>query len=165
MSEILQTSMHSPLGDLLIETNGEAITQIHFSNEALPALPTDHPLLLQAVKELTAYLEGNLTDFSFPIVQTGTEFQQRVWQMLTTIPMGKTISYKTLAIQLGDEKCIRAAGTANGKNQLAIVVPCHRVIGSSGELVGYAGGMHRKKWLLEHEAKMTGQAVQGEMGF
>lgn len=165
MSQPLQTSMHSPLGPLLIETNGDAITQIHFSNETLPPLPTEHPLLQQAVAELTKYFEGTFTEFTFPIAQTGTEFQQRVWQMLTTIPMGKTISYKTLAIQLGDEKCIRAAGTANGKNQLAIVVPCHRVIGSSGELVGYAGGMHRKKWLLEHEAKMSGKAVQGEMGF
>jgi methylated-DNA-[protein]-cysteine S-methyltransferase len=165
MSEMLQTNMHSPLGDLLIESNGEAITQIHFSNEPLQPQLTEHPLLLQAVAELNAYFEGSLTVFTFPIVQTGTEFQQLVWQMLSTIPFGNTISYKTLAIKLGDEKCIRAAGTANGKNQLAIVVPCHRVIGSSGELVGYAGGMHRKKWLLDHEAKMSGKAVQGEMGF
>ncbi|HSC53383.1 MAG TPA: methylated-DNA--[protein]-cysteine S-methyltransferase [Phnomibacter sp.] len=165
MSNTWQTYMQTPVGNLLVETDGAAITCIHFLEDDETVTPTDHPLLQQAVTELEAYFAGSLKTFSFPMAQQGTEFQQRVWNMLGTIPLGTTISYKTLAIQLGDEKCIRAAGTANGKNQLAIVVPCHRVIGSNGELVGYAGGMHRKKWLLEHEAKMSGHAVQGEMRF
>jgi methylated-DNA-[protein]-cysteine S-methyltransferase len=160
MSDKQQMLMPSPLGDILLETDGSCITVVHFCDEPMTVTNVDHPLLLQAKSELEQYFAGELHSFSFPMAQTGTDFQQRVWTMLTTIPFGKTISYKTLAIQLGDEKCIRAAGTANGKNQIAVAVPCHRVVGSSGELVGYAGGLWRKQWLLEHEAKMSGKAVQ-----
>ncbi len=106
-------------------------------------------------QQLTDYFEGKLKQFKLPIKQEGTAFQQKVWNQLCNINYGKTISYKTLAIQLGDVKCIRAAGTANGKNNIAIIVPCHRVIGSNGSLVGYAGGLPRKQWLLEHEAKFA----------
>ncbi len=91
--------------------------------------------------------------FHFPIQQQGTDFQQKVWAELTRISAGKTISYLELSKRLGNTKTIRAAGTANGKNNIAIAVPCHRVIGSNGSLVGYAGGLWRKKWLLNHEAK------------
>lgn len=160
MSDVLQLIMPSPLGDILLESDGSAITKIHFCNEPAAIVPVEHPVLLQARHELEKYFAGELQAFSFRMAQAGTDFQQRVWNMLTTIPMGKTISYKTLAIQLGDEKCIRAAGTANGKNQLAIAVPCHRVVGHNGELVGYAGGLWRKQWLLEHESKLSGQPVQ-----
>lgn len=160
MSEKQQILMTSPLGDILLETDGHAITMIHFCNAPVSIAHAAHPVLLQAKTELEEYFAGERQSFSFPMAQPGTEFQQRVWQMLTTIPLGKTISYRTMAIQLGDEKCIRAAGTANGKNQLAIAVPCHRVIGSNGELVGYAGGLWRKQWLLDHEAKMCGKPVQ-----
>jgi methylated-DNA-[protein]-cysteine S-methyltransferase len=160
MSDKQQMLMPSPLGDILLETDGHAITMIHFCDEPMKIDNASHPLLLQAKSELEQYFAGERQSFSFPMAQIGTEFQQRVWQMLTSIPLGKTISYRTLAIQLGDEKCIRAAGTANGKNQIAVAVPCHRVIGSNGELVGYAGGLWRKQWLLDHEAKMCGKAVQ-----
>lgn len=163
MSDKQQMLMPSPLGDILLETDGIAITVVHFCDEPMTVTNAEHPLLLQAKSELEQYFADERQTFSFPMAQTGTDFQQRVWAMLTTIPCGKTISYKTLAIQLGDEKCIRAAGTANGKNQIAIAVPCHRVVGSSGELVGYAGGLWRKQWLLEHEAKMSGKAVQSSM--
>jgi methylated-DNA-[protein]-cysteine S-methyltransferase len=163
MSEKQQLLMSSPLGDILLETDGSTITVVHFCDEPITVTNGPHPLLLQAKNELEQFFAAERQTFSFPLAQTGTDFQQRVWTMLTSIPFGKTISYKTLAIQLGDEKCIRAAGTANGKNQIAIAVPCHRVVGSNGELVGYAGGLWRKQWLLEHEAKMSGKAVQSSM--
>lgn len=163
MNDRQELLMHSPLGDILLATNGQAITMIHFCDEPIAAANADHPILVQASRELEQYFAGERQSFDFPVAQSGTVFQQRVWQMLTTIPFGNTISYKALAIRLGDEKCIRAAGTANGKNQIAIAVPCHRVIGSHGELVGYAGGLWRKQWLLEHEARLAGSAVQLRM--
>jgi methylated-DNA-[protein]-cysteine S-methyltransferase len=118
--------------------------------------------LLDCESQLKDYFNGVLTNFRFieNTIQTGTPFQQKVWKELQNIPFGKSISYLQLAINLGDEKCIRAAASANGKNNIAIAVPCHRVIGTDGSLTGYAGELWRKKWLLEHEAKFSGHAVQ-----
>lgn len=113
------------------------------------------PMAIQAVEQLIEYFNGNRRVFELPISQEGTAFQQKVWAELTHIPFGKTISYMDLSKRLGDPKVIRAAAAANGKNNIAIVVPCHRVIGSNRELVGYAGGIKRKKWLLEHEKKIA----------
>lgn len=149
--------MQSPVGVLEIREADEKIAAILFTDftEEDKPVQAEPPTSVQehCIVELTEYFEGRRLHFSFPIAQTGTEFQQRVWQQLGTIPFGKTISYMQMAIQLGDAKCIRAAGTANGKNKLNIVVPCHRVIGSNQSLTGYGGGLWRKKWLLEHEAK------------
>ncbi len=113
------------------------------------------PLLIQCVEQLIQYFHGERRKFDLPIQQPGTKFQQDVWNELLSIPFGKTISYQELAIRTGDNKATRAVANANGKNNIAIVVPCHRVIGSNRELVGYAGGLWRKKWLLELEAKLA----------
>ena len=107
--------------------------------------------LKEAVIQLQEYFEGKRTHFTFLLHPSGTEFQKKVWQELLNIPFGKTCSYLELSKKLGDVKAIRAVAAANGKNPLWIVVPCHRVIGSDGSLTGYAGGLWRKKWLLEHE--------------
>jgi len=112
-------------------------------------------LLVECKNQLMAYFSGSVKRFDLPLSQQGTSFQTRVWDQLSVIRYGDTISYLELAKRLGDPKVIRAAASANGKNHLAIIIPCHRVIGSSGELVGYGGGMQRKKWLLEHEKKFT----------
>jgi methylated-DNA-[protein]-cysteine S-methyltransferase len=104
---------------------------------------------------LIQYFNGQRRTFDLPLHQPGTAFQQDVWNILTQIPFGKTISYLELARQTGDSKATRAVANANGKNNIAIIVPCHRVIGSNKELIGYAGGLWRKKWLLEHEAKVA----------
>lgn len=112
-------------------------------------------MALLAIEQMIQYFSGQRRVFDFPINQEGTEFQQRVWQELSSIPFGKTISYLDLAKRLGDTKVIRAAASANGRNNIAIVVPCHRVIGSKSDLVGYAGGLWRKRWLLEHENKIA----------
>ncbi len=111
-------------------------------------------MLLQSVEQLIQYFQGQRRTFDFPVYQQGTSFQEKVWNELIGIKYGKTISYLELARRLGDTKVIRAAASANGKNNIAIVVPCHRVIGSKNDLVGYAGGLWRKKWLLQHEAKV-----------
>lgn len=108
--------------------------------------------LKPAVDQLAEYFEGKRTHFELKLNPEGTEFQKKVWKKLEEIPFGKTISYQQIANQLGDPKVIRAAASANGKNPIAIIIPCHRVIGSDGSLTGYAGGLHRKKWLLEHES-------------
>lgn len=153
----------SPLGHILLTANHDQVIEIKFIGDALPLQAATTSLLQEASTQLQEYFEGSGTEFSFPFGQQGTPFQQRVWAALLDIPFGKTISYKTMAIRLGDEKCIRAAGTANGKNQLAIVVPCHRVVGTNGALVGYAGELWRKQWLLEHEAKHSGLATQSAL--
>jgi len=112
--------------------------------------------LQQCQQQLEAYFEGELHTFDLPLSPQGTVFQKRVWEELKLIPIGKTSTYLRVAQQLGDRKAIRAVGTANGRNPISIIVPCHRVIGSDGSLTGYAGGLWRKRWLLEHEQKMIG---------
>jgi len=114
------------------------------------------PLLLEAAKQLDEYFAGTRKEFTFPIKQSGSGFQQEVWDCLLKIPYGKTISYLQQSKIMNNPLAIRAIASTNGKNDLAIVVPCHRVIGSDGSLTGYAGGLWRKKWLLEHEAKVLG---------
>jgi methylated-DNA-[protein]-cysteine S-methyltransferase len=115
--------------------------------------------LKTCVNQLQEYFDGKRIDFDFKMNPSGTDFQQKVWQELLNIPFGKTINYMDLAKKLGDPKVIRAAASANGKNPLWIVVPCHRVIGTDGSLTGYAGGLWRKKWLLEHENPSTQQSL------
>jgi len=154
----MNTSYYSsPLGQLEIKSFNNCITSVKFIDQPQPskAFKSSDKLLLNCFKELDEYFEGTRKDFSFPINQEGTDFQKIVWASLTTIPYGKTISYAQLSQKLGDIKKIRAVGTSNGKNNLAIVIPCHRVIGSNNQLVGYAGGLWRKQWLLNHEAKFA----------
>ncbi len=112
-------------------------------------------MLIQCIEQLIQYFSGQRRIFELPVNQPGTPFQQEVWAELMLIPFGKTISYLELARKTGDTKATRAVANANGKNNVAIIVPCHRVIGSNKDLVGYAGGLWRKKWLLEHEAKVA----------
>ncbi len=147
------------LGVLKISANDTHITEITFISDGtgkseavvIPKLS----VLQNCTNQLDEYFKGKLTNFSFAFLQSGTAFQQRVWQELSAIPFGKTISYLELSKRLGNTKATRAAASANGKNALAVVVPCHRVIGSNGSLVGYAGELWRKKWLLNHEARYT----------
>lgn len=113
------------------------------------------PLLIQCIEQLIQYFHGDRRIFELPINQQGTPFQQQVWNELMAIPYGKTISYLQLAIRTGDPRATRAVANANGRNNVCIIVPCHRVIGSNRELTGYAGGLWRKKWLLDHEMKIA----------
>lgn len=142
--------IQSPLGITKIEgdENGIAVISVLSEGKETKKIPDT---LKEAVIQLQEYFEGKRTEFTFKLNPQGTEFQQKVWQELLNIPFGKTTSYMDLSKKLGDVKAIRAVASANGKNPLWIVVPCHRVIGSDGSLTGYAGGLWRKQWLLEHE--------------
>ena len=144
----------TPVGDLgaVFDAEGKLIQLIRF-NGAPPPLPEGPtPKSLPFLKrQLEAYFSGNLRDFNIPMQVEGTDFQQRVWKELLRIPYGQAISYLELARRLGDEKCIRAAARANGANPISILIPCHRVIGSDGSLVGYGGGLEMKEFLLRLE--------------
>lgn len=140
----------TPLGIAKIIGDEDGISLISISDEE--EVSSKIPIILQeTVSQLNEYFEGKRTDFTFKLNPSGTEFQQKVWKGLLEIPFGKTMSYLELSKKLGDVKAIRAVASANGRNPLWIVVPCHRVIGTDGSLTGYAGGLWRKKWLLEHE--------------
>ena len=158
MAEIHSTYYHSPVGLLKISGTADYISEVSFHDKTQKSegkkkhLP---PLLIQCVEQLIQYFNGERRNFELPLNQPGTDFQKQVWNELTAIPFAKTISYLDLARRTGDSKATRAVASANGGNNIAIVVPCHRVIGSNRELVGYGGGIWRKKWLLEHEMKVA----------
>lgn len=157
--KIMQTAyIKTPLGIAKIVGDEDGISVISILDEGV--VSSMIPVVLQeAVSQLKDYFEGKRTHFDFKLNPKGTEFQQKVWKALLEIPFGKTMSYMELSKKLGDVKAIRAVASANGKNPLWIVVPCHRVIGTDGSLTGYAGGLWRKKWLLEHENPTTQQSL------
>lgn len=150
--------INTPLGTAKIkgDENGISVISILQEGEISKTIPLE---LKDAVKQLQEYFDGKRTKFTFALNPKGTDFQQKVWKALLEIPYGKTTSYMELTKKLGDVKAIRAVASANGKNPLWIVVPCHRVIGSDGSLTGYAGGLWRKKWLLEHENPSAQQSL------
>lgn len=139
------------IGKIKIEENGTAITKVNFVREEELNLSKETELLKEAAKQLNEYLEGKRTLFDLPLAPQGTEFQIKVWNALKEIPWGETRSYKEVAKSIGNEKASRAIGMANNKNPIPIFIPCHRVIGADGKLVGYAGGIHIKEKLLRVE--------------
>ncbi|MET0929464.1 MAG: methylated-DNA--[protein]-cysteine S-methyltransferase [Aeromicrobium sp.] len=143
--------MDSPIGGLRIDVSAGLVTAIHFGAEPHGARRAD-PLLDRAEAQLTEYFAGERTEFDLPLANEGSEFQKKVWSELQRIPFGETASYGDIARRLGYEPGIsRAVGAANGANPIPIVVPCHRVIGADGSLTGYAGGLERKRTLLDLE--------------
>ncbi len=163
------SSLETPIGEVVLTSNGTALTGLFLHGPKPNAARNgDHgrrdKVLAAAREELIAYCEGTLQTFSVPLAPQGTSFQQRVWRALLDIPFGETESYGQLARRIGSPNAARAVGLANGKNPIAIIIPCHRVIGTSGALVGYGGGLPRKRWLLEHEARgRTGAPVEGRL--
>lgn len=149
----------SPLGYTKIVGDEDGIASISILNSEEKQTDIIPLELEDCVCQLNEYFEGERTQFDLNLNPQGTDFQQKVWNALQTISYGKTVSYLELSKQLGDVKAIRAVANANGKNPLWIVVPCHRVIGSDGSLTGYAGGLHRKQWLLEHESPYKQQSL------
>ncbi|TCS43675.1 methylated-DNA--[protein]-cysteine S-methyltransferase [Reinekea marinisedimentorum] len=151
------TTCPSPLGIITLQANRHSLTGAWFETQTtqpanLGNEDSTDPVLQLAVTELKQYFAGTLTRFTVPCAPSGTAFQQSVWQALRQIPFGETRSYQQLAEAIGNTKAVRAVGLANGKNPVSIIVPCHRVIGKSGKLTGYAGGVERKAWLLNHES-------------
>lgn len=152
--------INSPLGITKIVGDEDGVAVISVSDVGSNEISQEIPAVLQeAVSQLEEYFDKKRIDFTFKLNPKGTEFQQKVWKSLLEIPYGKTISYMDQTKKLGDVKAIRAVASANGKNPLWIVVPCHRVIGTNGSLTGYAGGLSRKKWLIEHENPTTQQSL------
>ncbi|MFV0541973.1 MAG: methylated-DNA--[protein]-cysteine S-methyltransferase [Aestuariibaculum sp.] len=149
----------TPLGFTKIEGDENGIASVRILNSEVTVSEYIPENLNDCVSQLNAYFKGNRKQFNLKLNPKGTDFQKQVWKQLEQIPYGKTISYLDLSKQLGDVKAIRAVANANGKNPLWIIVPCHRVIGSDGSLTGYAGGLHRKQWLLEHESPFKQQTL------
>ena len=156
--QLVYMYMDSPVGALKLVAHDHALVAVMWDNEdhkrvRLAELIEDHqhPMLLRVKKQLEQYFAGQRQQFDLPLDFQGTDFQQQVWQTLLTIPYGETRSYKEIAVQIGNEKAVRAVGAANGKNPISIIAPCHRVIGSSGALVGFAGGLDKKQILLSLE--------------
>ncbi|WP_338532714.1 methylated-DNA--[protein]-cysteine S-methyltransferase [Paenibacillus peoriae] len=157
MSELYVLKYVSPIGEIEIQGTNEAVYSIMFSNrnELLTRAIEEVPIqvLAECAIQLDEYFKGDRFEFTFPYVFEGTDFQQKVWNALVSVGYGKTTAYKDIALAIGNEKAIRAVGSANGKNKLSIVIPCHRIIGSNQKLTGYAGGLWRKEWLLQHEKR------------
>lgn len=151
--------INTPLGVAKISGDVDGVASIIVLNSEEPLTDIIPEVLQECVTQLQEYFEGQRQQFTFKINPQGTDFQKRIWELLLDIPYGKTTTYLELSKTYGDVKAIRAVANANGKNPLWIVVPCHRVIGTDGSLTGYAGGLHRKKWLLEHESPYKQQSL------
>lgn len=151
-------TMDSELGPILFACDDQSLTRVHFTDSSKPLTMDDtwcrtpkDPLLQETRRQLDEYFSGKRRQFSLPLAMEGTDFQINVWKALTTIPYGTTWSYKELAAAVGNPAACRAVGNANGKNKIVIIVPCHRVIGSDGDLVGFASGLVRKRYLISLE--------------
>ena len=149
----------SPLGFTKIVGDNDGINSVTVLNSEEQETDIIPEVLQDCVYQLNEYFEGSRKNFSLKLNPKGTDFQHNIWRLLQTIPYGKSISYLELSKKFGDVKAIRAVANANGKNPLWIIVPCHRVIGSDGSLTGYAGGLHRKQWLLNHESPAKQQSL------
>jgi methylated-DNA-[protein]-cysteine S-methyltransferase len=156
---MVECIIKSPLGYTKIVGDEEGVSSVVVLNSEEKTTDIIPVELEDCVIQLNEYFAGDRTLFDLKLNPEGTTFQKQVWNALQTIPYGKTLSYLELSKQLGDVKAIRAVANANGKNPLWIIVPCHRVIGSDGSLTGYAGGLHRKQWLLEHESPYKQQSL------
>jgi methylated-DNA-[protein]-cysteine S-methyltransferase len=156
-------TVDTPIGRLTLVASDDGLREIHFPNETggRPDGPADpqHPVLAETARQLAEYFAGERTDFDLPLRPAGTDFQLAAWRGLTRIPYGRTVSYGEQARRLGLAGKARAVGAANGRNPLPIVVPCHRVIGADGSLVGFGGGLETKAWLLDHERRVAGETL------
>jgi methylated-DNA-[protein]-cysteine S-methyltransferase len=156
---VAKTQIRTPIGIAEITGDKLGISEVKILEEGIKSNDEVPTVLLKAVEQLEAYFNGEITSFTLQLNPEGTIFQKKVWNSLAKIPYGTTNSYLQLSQKLGNIKAIRAVAAANGKNPLWIVVPCHRVIGSDGSLTGYAGGLWRKKWLLQHENPLAQQSL------
>ncbi len=141
----------TPISWLKLKATQDALLEISFVKEPGESTKDEIIIIREAANQLEEYLNGNRKEFTIKLAPAGTDFQQKVWQLVEAVPFGETDSYLSIAKQSGSEKNTRAVGLANGKNPIPIIIPCHRIIGSNGKLTGYAGGLERKRWLLHHE--------------
>jgi len=153
----------SPIGCMIIEASEEVISMISFTENYDNSKTVPTPLISEMVCQLKAYFEGRLYHFNIPFHQEGSAFQQKVWTKLEDIPFGTTLTYSELAKEMGKPTATRAVAAANGKNQLNILIPCHRVVGTQNKLSGYNGGIERKRWLLQHERSYSLNKIPGRL--
>lgn len=154
MSEPYQAFFSSEIGNIRITANETAVETLYFVEETAAPSPEMPPVLQECLRQLEAYFRGELKDFSLKLQPQGTAFQQSVWQQLLEVPYGSTATYLDIARRLGDRNAVRAVGSANGRNPISLIIPCHRIIGANGRLIGYGGGLWRKEWLLRHEGAL-----------
>lgn len=152
----------SPIGLIQIKSINQKICSVLFVDKETEAFNIDTLLNKECIRQLKEYFDGARREFELPVYQIGTDFQQTVWQEVSKIPYGTTSTYGFIAKNIGDAKSVRAVGTSNGKNQIAIIIPCHRVLGSEGQLTGYAWELWRKEWLLKHEIEHAGP-IEGRL--
>lgn len=153
MDDLIFAYVDSPIGLVEIGCSPAGVAALNFVESPRHPVSTA-PLLSEAVGQIAAYFAGTLTAFGLPLDLRGTAFQRRVWAQLLTVPFGQTATYLDIALALENPQAVRAVGAANGQNPVSIVVPCHRIIGSNGKLIGYGGGLWRKEWLLRHEGAL-----------
>lgn len=148
------TYYRSDIGLIEITGTDEGIVAVGFAEIATQQRSSSPAFLQECVEQLDEYFQGERTTFSLKLIPKGTAFQQQVWQQLLKIPYGETATYQDIAVALGKPNASQAVGNANANNPIAIIIPCHRVIGNDGKLTGYAGGLWRKEWLLKHEGAL-----------
>lgn len=153
MNDLIFTCVDSPIGLVEIGCSGTGVAALNLVDSVRHSLSVS-PCLTAASEQIAAYFAGKLSIFDLPLDLRGTDFQRRVWAQLLTVPFGQTATYLEIALALENPQAVRAVGAANGQNPVAIVVPCHRIIGSGGKLIGYGGGLWRKEWLLRHEGSL-----------
>ncbi len=149
--KLYTTFLESPVGWLKITADEECLLSVEFKNSKSISSKKLPQILVDTKKQLSEYFCGKRKIFQLKVQPAGTEFQKKIWELVQKVPFGKTVSYLEIAVQSGSEKNTRAVGLANGKNPIPVVIPCHRIIGSNGKLTGYAGGIEKKRWLLQHE--------------
>lgn len=160
--------LETPIGPLAVLSDGTAVTALytsghrHFAAASASAQRQMDKVLTQAQAQLDEYFAGRRRIFDLPLAPAGTVFDRQVWNQLRAIPFGATCSYAELATAIGRPQAARASGTANGRNPISILIPCHRVVRTNGELSGYAGGQATKRWLLEHERRIAGESLPGQ---
>jgi len=155
MENIFKTTVETPIGNLELTTNQSSLVSVSFTDKHIQQSNNQPHILKESVKQIEEYFKGLRKEFNLSLQPAGTEFQLKVWEQVMKVEYGKTVSYLEIALQTGSKNNTRAVGLANGKNPLPIIIPCHRIIGVNGKLTGYAGGLERKRWLLQHELNFS----------
>ncbi|HPE76492.1 MAG TPA: methylated-DNA--[protein]-cysteine S-methyltransferase [Draconibacterium sp.] len=155
MENIFKTTIETPVGYLELTSDQHFLLSVSFAENNGMMTDIQPDILKESVQQITEFFEGTRKEFDLKLKPAGTDFQLKVWEEVKKVPFGKTVSYLDIAIKTGSKNNTRAVGLANGKNPIPIIIPCHRIIGTNGKLTGYAGGLERKKWLLQHESQFS----------
>lgn len=156
MENIFKTTVETPVGYLELTSDHTFLLSVSFAEMPVKSSDFQPAILKESIAQITEYFDGKRKEFDLKLQPSGTDFQLKVWEEVKKVTFGKTVSYLDIAIKTGSKNNTRAVGLANGKNPIPIIIPCHRIIGTNGKLTGYAGGLERKKWLLQHELQFSG---------